>query len=482
MNFKTISYLLGKLLCIIAISMLIPAFVCYRYNEPFQLFVFFKSIIVTLCVGILLMFMNRKSKNDLIRTRDGFLLVTLTWLCISMFGALPFYWSGYFNGFIDAFFESVSGFTTTGASVLTDIEALPYGLLFWRSLTQWIGGLGIVVLAVAILPQLSVGGMQLIKNEMPGPTFEQLKPRIRQTAISLWKIYVFFSVVLLAILYSTGMPVFDSFCHVFSTLSTGGFSTQNNSIAGYSTEVQMVMSFFMFLGACNFTLHYAWLHGDFKALFRNEEWRFFCIFLLVAILAISADLMFRIHISIFEALRLTIFQVASMASSTGFVTTDFNLWPALSKGIIFLLMFVGACAGSTGGGFKQIRLQLLLMKADSTLVKQIFPQAITHVKIGKKVVPNDVLDGVSNLFLVSVVIFAGCTLVPLAYNIDFVTSTTAVVSCLSNMGPGLELVGPATNYGWMPGPVKVMLGMCMIIGRLEFFTVLVLFLPIAWRK
>ncbi|MCA9395655.1 MAG: TrkH family potassium uptake protein, partial [Candidatus Omnitrophica bacterium] len=345
MNFRTISYLLGRLFCIVAVSMAVPAYVSYRYNEIFQLHAFYKSIAVTLIIGGLMMYINRKYKNDLIRTRDGFLLVTLTWFFMSIFGALPFYWSGFFNGFVDCFFESASGFTTTGASVLTDIEALPYGLLFWRSLTQWIGGLGIVVLAVAILPQLSVGGMQLMKNEMPGPTFEQLKPRIRQTAISLWKIYVLFSVVLLVILYSLGMPVFDSFCHVFSTLSTGGFSTQNNSIAGYSTEIQMVMSFFMFLGGCNFVLHYAWLHGDFKTLFKNEEFRFFVTFLTVVILAISVDLIFRIHVSVLEAFRLTIFQVASMASSTGFATTDFNQWPALSKGIIFLLMFVGGCAG-----------------------------------------------------------------------------------------------------------------------------------------
>jgi len=482
MRFSVVFYLLGRLFCIIGIFVLVPAAASYYYREIPVVYSFLITAGVMFAVGVGLMIWNRAAKEMPIAVRDGFLLVTLSWLCVSALGSIPYVLTGVFPSFVDALFESISGFTTTGATVLADIEAVPRGILLWRSFTQWIGGLGIIVLAVAILPQLSVGGMQLMKNEMPGPTFEQLKPRIKQTALSLWKTYVFFSVLLVLILVLMGMPLFDGLCHAFSTLGSGGFSTQNQSLGAYSPAIQMVVTLFMFLAGVNFVLHYAWLHGDFRKLFLNPELRFFTIFIISATTFIIGDLVIRTSAPLGDSLRVALFQVVSIATSTGFTTADFDAWPFFSKGILFLLMFVGGCAGSTAGGFKQVRLQLLLLKARSTLMKQIFPKAVLSVRLGKKQVSEDVIDGVSNLFLVSVVILAACTLVLLAFNIEFVTATSAVVACLSNIGPGLGFVGPSVNYAWLPDTVKIILSICMIVGRLEFFTVLVLLLPVAWKR
>jgi len=482
MKFAAVFQLLGRLFGVIGLFLIAPAAVSWHYGEIWHFKVFLYTAALMMALGLTLMVWLRQAGREPISIRDGFLLVTLSWFSVSALGAVPYFLSGTFNCFADAFFESVSGFTTTGASVVMNVEELPKGILFWRALTQWIGGLGIIVLAVAILPQLSVGGMQLLKNEMPGPTFEQLKPRIKQTALSLWKIYVFFSLAMTAILYSLGLPIFESVCHVFTTLSTGGFSTKNASAGAFSTPVQTVIVVFMFLAGMNFVLHYAWLHGDFRRVFRDGEWRFYCMFLFLAFLLVALNLWSCMGSAWVEGMRVAVFQVVSITTSTGFSSTDFGQWPFLAKGLLFLSMFVGGCAGSTGGGFKQIRLKLLLIRSRFTLLRQIFPKAVTSVKIGRKPVSADVLEGVSDLFLMLVVIFSVCTLALLALNIDFVTATSAVIASLSNIGPGLGMVGPAQNYAWMPGSAKLLLTICMIIGRLEIFTVLVLFLPIAWKK
>jgi len=462
--------------------MLIPLSLAAGLQEVLALKAFMLAFVITLTCGIALSVIYRQGREQGITVRDGFLLVTLSWLLISILGAIPYIIAGSVTSFVDAVFESTSGFTTTGATLLADIEILPRSILLWRSMSQWIGGLGIIVLAVAILPQLSVGGMQLMKNEMPGPTFEQLKPRIKQTALSLWKIYALFSALLVVVLYLAGMPLFESICHMLTTVSTGGFSTQNASIAAYSPTIQFIIIIFMFLGGVNFVLHYAWLHGNPKKLLMDVEWRSFTSLIVLAIVLVMGDLIFHSQLPVVESLRLSAFQVVSLGTSSGFTTTDYNVWPNFSKGILFLLMFVGGCAGSTAGGFKQIRMYLLILKAKSTLIKQIFPKAVTSIKIGKRAVSDDVLDGVSNLFLVSVVIFAMITLVLLVFNIDLVTATSAVIACLSNIGPAFEMVGPAVDYAWLPDPIKLLLSACMIVGRLEFFTVLVLFLPVAWKR
>ncbi len=482
MRYRAVFYLLGRLLFIIGGILAIPAAVSYYYGESQNYLNFLLTAAASILTGLLLAWTCRKARDEGVGVREGFLLVTLSWLLISLFGAIPFCLSPYFPSVVDGIFESISGFTTTGASILVDIEAVPKGLLFWRNFTQWIGGMGIVVFAIAVLPQLSVGGMQLMKNEMPGPTFEQLKPRIKQTAISLWKIYVLFSVLQVAVLCLLGMPLFESICNMFGTMSTGGFSPRSLSIAAYGPAIQYAITFFMFFAGANFVLHYTNLHGNFRKMIQDNEWRFYTTMTVVATLLIAVDLVLQSTPTAVDAFRLGIFQVISVMTTTGFVTDDFDKWPHLSKGLLFLLMFVGGCAGSTAGGMKQIRLMLLFKKARQSIMQHIHPKAVISIKVDRKAVPEHVLDGVSSFFLIYLVIFSFGTLALLAFNIDFVTATSAVVATLSNVGPGFGGVGAVKNYAGFPDLVKLVLSALMIIGRLEIFTVLVLFFPAAWRR
>ncbi|MBN1688705.1 MAG: TrkH family potassium uptake protein [Candidatus Omnitrophica bacterium] len=483
MRFQAVFYFLGRLLLIICIFLFIPAFVSLYYGEKEIARHFLQTAGIALGLGFLLAFLCRHGKDQGLAVRDGFLLVTLTWLSISFLGALPFYFSGFMRFFADAFFESVSGFTTTGASVVANIEAMPQGLLFWRNFTQWIGGMGIIVLSIAILPQLSVGGMQLMKNEMPGPTFEQLKPRIKQTAMSLWKIYVLLSAMEIVALYYLGMPLFDSVLHMFGTMATGGFSPRNASVVAYqSSAIEMVICLFMFLAGVNFVLHYAVIHGNPKKMLRDTEWRFYVGLTVVCLCIVAGDLFFQLHYPVLKSLRLAVFQVVSITTTTGFVTADFDVWGPISKSVLFLLMFVGGCAGSTGGGLKQIRVLLLFKRAKQAIVQHVFPKAIVSVKVNKSVIPESVLLGVSSFFLIYIVIYAICVMPLLAFHLDVTTATSAVAACLGNVGPGLGLVGATQNYAFLPGVVKMILCACMILGRLEIFTVLVLFFPATWRR
>jgi len=307
MNFKAVFYLLGRLLCLIALFLLFPAAISFYHHEANTASVFLVTAALSLVTGIIWLVQGKETKEQGITIKDSFLLVALAWLFVSIIGALPYYFTRTIPHFMDAFFESVSGFTTTGATILPDVEYLDWGLLFWRSLTQWIGGMGIIVLAVAILPQLSVGGLQMMKNEMPGPSFEQIKPRIKQTALSLWKIYFLFSGLAFVAYLAAGMPWFDALCHMFSSLGTGGFSTKNASFAAFGPTVQMLAVFFMLIGATSFVLHYSWIRGDFKKLFSNSEWKFFMGVLLFCTAAITCELTFRMELPVLTALRISIF-------------------------------------------------------------------------------------------------------------------------------------------------------------------------------
>jgi trk system potassium uptake protein len=482
MKLRIVFYLLGRLFCLLGAFLILPTGVSVYYKETGTLNSFVVPAVSAIGIGLTLIFLLRDARDRGIGVKEGFLFVTLAWVSASLLGAFPFYLSHAIPSFVDSFFESASGFTTTGASILSDIEQLPHSMLIWRNFTQWIGGMGIIVLAVAILPQLSVGGMQLMKNEMPGPTFEQLKPRIKQTALSLWKIYVLFSALLGVALYFLGMPIFEAVCHVFGTMSTGGFSPKATSIEGYSETIQMVITVFMFLAGTNFVLHYAWLRGDFAKLFRNAEFLFFVVLALGSSVVIAINLVWQYEVPLFDSIRLSLFQAVSIITSTGFTTGNFDAWPYLSKGMLFLLMFVGGCAGSTGGGLKQIRLLLLFKGARQSIIQHIYPKAVVPVKIDRKPIPQDVLQGVSSFVLLYLVIFSIVTLLLLTFNIDFVTATSAVVACISNIGPGFEFVGPAQNYAFFPPALKLILCACMVIGRLELFTVLVLFVPATWRS
>jgi len=482
MNFKAVFYLIGRLLVLMGVFLLIPSLVSFLYKEQGTLIAFLITSGISFLIGIFCMVQFRETKKEYLEIRDGFLLVAMSWAAVSVLGAIPFYMTGAISSPLDAIFESVSGFTTTGATILINIEALDEGLLFWRSFSQWIGGMGIIVLGVAILPQMSVGGLQLMKSEMPGPTFEHFKPRIKQTALSLWKIYFLFSAIAVVVLYSEGMSLFDSFCHMFTSIGTGGFSTRNASIAAFSPVIQMTIAFFMFVMATNFVLHYAWLHKDFKKVIRNSEWRFYVVTLLVCFAIVTFELAFHMGISILDALRLSVFQITSIGTSSGFTIADYNQWPSLSKTIIFLLMIVGGCAGSTAGGFKHIRVLLLVKKAKQSITKYIFPKAVVPVKVEKRVIADDVLVGTGNFFLIYMLLFIIGSLILLGFGLDQITSFSAVIACLSNIGPGFGQVGAAEHYALLPSFVKGLLCVFMIVGRLEIFTILVLFFPATWKK
>lgn len=482
MNFGIIGFLIGRLLGLISVVMLLPAAVAWYFKETDCLPFFLLPAAGVFLLAVSLNFFLRKFREDPLAMRDGFLMVTIAWLLLSFTGALPFYLSPYFKSFIDAFFEAASGFTTTGASILSDVEILPKSLLFWRSFSHWIGGMGIIVLAVAILPQLSVGGMQLMKSEMPGPTFEHLKPRMKQTALSLWKVYVLLSIIEVLILKVAGMSFFESFCHMFGSMGTGGFSTRNASVGAFSPAIQAIIAVFMFLAGMNFVLHYSMIKGKVSKLFQDREWRFYCSMIVLFWFVISLNLWVQGGFPFFRGVGLAGFQVLSIITTTGYATDAFEYWPQLSMGMLFLLMFVGGCAGSTSGGYKQIRLLLLFKRTKQSITEHIFSKAIVPVKLGGKVVAENVLHGVTGLFLLTIVLISFAVMAFLAHNLDFVTSTTAVVACLANVGPGLGDVGAAHNYGHLSADLKLLLTFLMIIGRLEIYTVLVLFLPVTWKK
>lgn len=483
MKIKPVLSVLSSLLIILAILLLIPAAVSLFYGERWPAEYFLYTALGTFLTGIFAYLAFYKSRLDPIGLKEGFLLVTASWVLCSLIGAIPFHVSGYFTSFVAAFFESTSGFTTTGASVLSDVEILPRGLLFWRDFIHWIGGMGIIVLAVAILPQLSVGGMQLLKNEMPGPRVDQLKPRIRQTALSLWKTYVLISILHVIALYALGMPLFESVCHMFGSIATGGFSVKNASIGAYSPAIQYTVAFFMFVGGTNFVLHYGlFRHGSIKKYLQDSEWRFYAAGVALAFLLVTGNLIVQQHHVFETALRHAVFQVISIVTCTGYATTDFDLWPHFSKGLLFLLMFIGGCAGSTSGGIKQVRVLMLLKMQLKEIQQYIHPKAILNIRINRRNVGGDSARGVQSFFLLWIFVYITAVIILLACNIDFSTAASSVIACMSTVGPGFNAVGPMTNYGHLPEVVKLVLTACMLIGRLEIFTVLVLFVPLTWRK
>ena len=355
---------------------------------------------------------GRGARADLITAREGMAIVALGWTCVGIFGAFPFYFSAHFATFVDAFFESVSGFTTTGASVLTQIEAVPRGLLFWRSFIQWLGGMGIIVLSVAILPFLGVGGMQLYKAEVPSPVPDKLKPRIQDTAMIMWKVYALISLAETLLLMAGGMSLFDALCHTFTTMPTGGFSTKNTSVAHYdSTYIDTVIIVFMILAGINFSLHYQLLRGRTLAFWRDSECRFFIGAVVVLTAVVSFDVYGAVYQSAAQALRYGAFQVVSIVTTTGFATADYELWPAMSQLILLLCMFLGASAGSTGGGMKCLRILLCFKYCYKELFALIHPHAVTHVKIGGKAVPEDVMRSVLGFLALYMGLFGLCSVI-----------------------------------------------------------------------
>ena len=384
---------------------------------------------------------------------------------------------------MDAVFESVSGFTTTGSSVLTDIEAVSKGLLFWRSFIQWLGGMGIIVLSVAILPFLGVGGMQLYKAEVPTPVPDKLKPRIRDTATILWKVYALISMVQVMLLLLGGMSLYDALCHTFTTMPTGGFSTKNASIAHYdSVYFDCIFIFFMLAAGINFSLHYQMLRGKPLAFWQDSECRFFMGAVILLIILVSLDIFGTVYKTIGQAVRFGAFQVVSIVTTTGYATADYEKWPAMSQLILLLCMFLGASAGSTGGGMKCLRIMLCFKYCYKELFSLIHPRSVSHIKIGGKLVPDDVMRSVLGFLALYVGLFALCSVLLAGMGVDFITSFAAVAATLGNIGPGFGMVGPVDNFSQIPYLGKWLLIWCMLLGRLEIFTVIIFVVPEFWRK
>jgi trk system potassium uptake protein TrkH len=440
------------------------------------------SLLIGVVSGSLLSFFLRPEAHEITR-REGILLVVLAWLAAVTLGALPFYFSGQFLSFSDAYFESVSGFTTTGATILSDIESLPRSLLLWRSLTHWLGGMGIIVLGIAILPLLGTGGMELYRAEFSGAGSEKLKPRIAETAIALWKIYVAFTLAELLALWLAGMSLFDSLCHSFATMATGGFSTRGASIEAFSSPlIEYIIIIFMIVAGINFTQHYRLLvEGRPRSFFRDIEIQHYILIIVVATAAVGISLVLTTE-SFSDSFRLALFQVVSIITTTGFSSADFELWGPFAKFVLLVLMFVGGGTGSTAGGMKTARIVLLMRVVGREFRRLTEPRGIFAVRFGGRAVSESTVASVLNLvYLAFIINFSACLMLT-ALGIDLLTAFSAVAASMFNIGPGLGTVGPSEHYGHLPVLAKWVLGFCMLAGRLEYYTVLVLLTPMFWRK
>ncbi len=482
MHWRKILNIAGILILFLGLTMVFPLMVGTYYRDrsigPFGL-----SMLITITAGGLLYLFTRGSKKEYLSQREGMAIVTIGWTAVGLFGALPFYLASDCSSFVDAIFESVSGFTTTGASILTNIEAVSKGLLFWRSFIQWLGGMGIIVLSVAILPFLGVGGMQLYKAEVPTPVPDKLTPRIRDTAMVLWKVYALITLAEAILLVLGGMSLYDALCHTFATMPTGGFSTKNASIAHFnSSYFDGVIIFFMLLVGINFSLHYQLIRGKPLALWRDSECRFFIGMVLLLTLIVTFSTYRSVYAQIGEAIRYSSFQVVSMLTTTGYTTADYEGWPAVSQLILLMCMFIGASAGSTGGGMKCMRIMLYVKFCYKELFSLVHPHSVTHVKIGGKPIPEDVIRSVLGFLGLYVGLFAVCSIVLAGLGVDFVTAFAAVAASIGNIGPGFGQVGPTLNYADIPYLGKWLLVWCMLLGRLEIYTVIIFLVPAFWRK
>lgn len=440
------------------------------------------SSLITISVGLPIFSVTKRKDKKHFGKREGYLIVALTWVIISIFGTLPFILSGTITEFTDAFFETISGFTTTGATILTDIEVVPKNILYWRAMTHWIGGMGIIVLTVAILPFLGIGGLQLMIAEMPGITPDKLHPRITETAKRFWGIYMIFTIIEVILLWIGEMDFFESVCHSFATMATGGFSTRNASIAAFGPYSQYIIVIFMFFAGTNFTLHYFAMHRQFRKVVDNEEFRVY--FWIVALLTIfiSGGLFISENLSLENSFRDAIFTVVSILTTTGFVTADYSLWPSFLWMLIFALMFIGGSAGSTGGGVKIIRILLLVKNSLLEMKRSIHPQAIIPVKYNKKTVSQQLIFNIMAFFLIYFIIFSVSTIIISMFGYDFQTSIGAAIATLGNIGPGIGNVGPVDNYAFFAMPAKWILSFLMLLGRLELFTILIVISPAFWKR
>lgn len=478
MNYRIIAYIVGWVLNLQAIFMALPSLTAVIYNEE-DISAFLITMVICLAMGLPLT--RKKPKNKVFHIKDGCVAVALSWFVLSLTGAIPFVLSGSIPHPIDAIFETVSGFTTTGSSILTDVESLSKSVLIWRSFTHWIGGMGVLVFLLSLLPLAGGYHMNLMRAESPGPSVSKLVPKVQSTAKILYSIYLGMTVIQILLLLLGGIPVFDSLCITFGTAGTGGFGIRNDSMGGYSLYFQIVTTIFMILFGVNFSAYYLILTKKFKSAFQIEEIRYYFGIIIAAVLliAINSRHMFS---GFGQAIQQSAFQVGSIITTTGYSSTDFNQWPALSKTILVILMFVGACAGSTGGGIKVSRIVLLLKAAKKEFQLYLHPNAVKKIKMDKKSVSHETLRS-TNIFLsVYLLIFCGSILILSLDNFDMTTNFTAIAATLNNIGPGLEIVGPMGNFSSFSYLSKLVMIFDMLAGRLEIFPLMLLFFKGTWKK
>ncbi len=482
MHLSTVCRILGILLMIFSLTMLPPIIISLIYEDN-QLQAFLDAFVFTLGTGLIIWLPVRNLKKEL-RVRDGFIVTVLFWLVLSISGSVPLYLSDSPDlRFVDAYFESLSGLTTTGATVITGIDDLPKSILWYRQQLQWLGGMGLIVLAVAILPMLGIGGMQLYRAETPGPVKDsKLTPRITETAKALWYIYLGLTAACAFAYWAAGMSLFDAVGHSFSTIAIGGYSTHDASIGYFdNAAIELIAIFFMFVAGVNFALHFtAWRSNSWRTYLRDPEFRFYASLMILVTIVTVATLYFTDTYSFSDSLLRGAFEVVSIATTTGFATADFSAWPFVLPFLLFVVAFVGGCAGSTGGGMKAIRILLIYKQGLREIKRLIHPNAIIPVKLGKKPVPDRVIEAVWGFFSVYLFVFVILLLMLLATGLDQVTAWSAVGACINNLGPGLGDV--AQHYGDIPDTAKWVLCFAMLMGRLEMFTLLILFTPSFWRS
>ena len=479
MNYPMIFNNIGKILLVEASLLVIPAIVAIIYGEH-TLLSFSLTIAILTAVGLLCL--RKKTKKKSIYAKEGYVIVALSWILMSLFGALPFFLSGHIPSFVDAFFETVSGFTTTGSTILKEIETLPKSLLFWRSFTHWIGGMGILVFVIAVMPKTESTSMHVMRAEVPGPTVGKLVSKLRASARILYGIYFVLTIVQAVFLLAGGMPLFDSIVTSFATAGTGGFAVLNNSIEGYnSLYSEMVIAVFMLIFGVNFNLYYMFLIRQGKQAIKSEELRWYIGIVAGSVIVIALSLINTKH-GVADSFRYSFFQVASIITTTGFSTTNFDTWPMIAKFILVFLMIIGACAGSTGGGIKVSRLIILVKSGLRDIKKAINPRSIETVKVDKRTVEEPVVKSVSVFFATYILIAAASMFFVAIDGRDFATTSTAVIACIGNIGPGLGAVGPYGNFADFSVLSKLVLSFDMLAGRLELIPMLMLFSPYAWAR
>ncbi len=478
-HFKAIGKIMGALLFLLGTLMLPAAAISWFYNEDSNPILI--SAAISLFMGLVLFFSFSK-QDQLVRKREGYMIVALSWILMTVFGMIPFVITEEVTTTVDALFETVSGLTTTGATILTDIESMPKGLLFWRSMTQWIGGLGIIVLTVAIFPLLGIGGIELFVAESPGPTSDKVHPRISETAKRLWYIYVGLTVVCALLFWAGGMTFFDAVNHSFTTLATGGFSTKNLSLAYYdSAFLEYVAILFMFLAGANFTLLYFGLVGKFRRIIRNDEFKTYALVLVVLSLALAIPIYMQSGSELELSFRKSAFQVVSIVTTTGFITDDYTQYGTGVTFTFFMLLFLGGCAGSTAGGIKFVRHTVFLKNSWLEFKRIVHPRAIVPLIINGERVTGRIINNIMNFLLIYLLTFVVGALVISLLGYDFETSLGSVATCLGNAGPAIGQVGPLDNFAFFSPEAKIVLSVVMLLGRLELFTILILFTPFFWR-